>query len=115
MRKLTLVLVLTVTLLLSGCEYLLAPPYYHYGRQTYIVRIESDTEWEGYVGDMRVSGFGNRSYQVQNRVCWDIQKIRIQGLLRVFVTYSEYYAGSDYPIWEDRATTASYGTVRGCM
>lgn len=115
MRKLLMVATLSLTLVLSGCEYLLAPPYRYYDRGDYMVRIESDTEWEGYVGNTWVSGFGNRNYPVWERVCWDIQKTRSQGLLRVFVTYREYYSGGNYPIWEDRATTSAYGIVRGCM
>lgn len=110
-------MILFFTLLLSGCYplYIVAP-----NMSGYIVRIESDGDWEGVVDNQLVSGFGNRgipvSPQLGQSVCWDIRKSRPHaGMLRAFFTYRDYYAGSHHhPRYGDSVTLNVLGRVRGC-
>lgn len=101
---------------LSACyvPYFMAP-----NMSGYIVRVESDGEWEGVIGNQVVSGFGTMSYPVDitwGTVCWDIRKRYFlqPGLLRAFLTYRDYYSGSTHhPRYGDQATTAG-SRVSGC-
>lgn len=95
--------------------YLLAP-----NTSGFIVRIESDTEWEGTVGTQWVSGAGTQAVPVNvpygRDVCWDIHKTKYDaGLLRVFLTYRDYYAGSStHPRYGDMVTLTARGRIRNC-
>ena len=97
-------------------------PYYIMAPNTsgYIVRIESDTFWEGQVDGEYVSGSNTLAFPVFPRhgraVCWDIRKSRMgQGMLRAFMTYRDYYAGSDmHPRFQDQVTVSVMGRVQGC-
>jgi hypothetical protein len=97
-------------------------PYYIMAPNTsgYIVRIESDTFWEGQVDGDYVSGSSTLGIPVTPRygrpVCWDIRKSRMGGgMLRAFMTHRDYYAGSDmYPRFGDQVTVAVMGRVQGC-
>ena len=112
MRKFLLIL---STFLLSACY-----PYYimmgpgGYPSQ-YIVRIESDARYSGYVGTQMISGFSTKSYPIYSGECYSISKERFSsGYVRVFVTYSNYYEGGAFPKFQDKATT-SYTILSGCL
>jgi len=83
----------------------------------YIVRIESDTEYTGFIGNRVISDFGDKSYPVNRGECWNIQKRTYGGLLRVFGTVREYYATTavTFPRWDDNASVLPYVTIRGCL
>lgn len=111
-------LLLAVMLLSSACHpyYLLAP-----NMSGYIVRIESDTDWEGVVGSQAVSGFQTQSFPVtvipHTPICWNVRKSRYSsGMLRVFLTYRDYHTGSTtHPRWGDSVTIMPLGVVRQCV
>ena len=109
MRKFLLIFIVLLT---TGCYEFLSPVYYD---REYIVRIESDTYWEGNIDGASVYGFGTRSYIVYGPACWNIYKTTYSGLLRSFASYRDYYQGGNFPLWQDRATTSPYGSVRGCI
>ena len=110
-------------LVLSACRpfIIVAPPAFPpsdaYGMQsTFIVRIESDTFYEGHVGSRSVHGAsGAASYPIYPGECYMIRKTRTSGLLRMFVTYSTYYVGGNFPKFSDRATTTAFGVISGCL
>lgn len=84
----------------------------------YIVRIESDGYWEGTVNSQIVSGTGTRGIRVgpHDRVCYSIFKPWMQsGMLRVFVTYSGYHVGGNYPRFADTITTHPLGHISKCV
>jgi hypothetical protein len=111
------ILLFSVMLVLSSCHpyYILAP-----NNSGYIVRIESDGEWEGIVDGQVVSGFNTAGIPVYPRlgrsVCWDIRKSRpYTGMLRAFMTYRDYHSGSElHPRFGDAVTLSWNGRVRGC-
>jgi len=106
-------IIITLSLIFTtGCYEFLSPIYY--GEQ-YLVRIESDTYWEGTVDGRRIYGYGNREYLVYAPSCWSVYKTTYNGLLRTFATYRDYYRGGNFPTWDDRATTSPYGSVNGCI
>ena len=92
------------------------PPQDHYGMPSaFIVRIETDTFYEGYVGTRSISGSMTMSYPIYPGECYMVRKTRIQGLLRTFTTYSTFYQGGNFPKWNDRATTSAFGATSGCL
>jgi len=107
---------LVLIIIMTGCyvPYFMAP-----NTSGFIVRVESDGEWEGVIGNQVVSGFGTQSYPVDitwGTVCWDIRKRYLMqpGLLRAFLTYRDYYSGStQHPRYGDQATTLGQ-RVTGC-
>jgi hypothetical protein len=117
MKKLLLVCVV----LLSGClqlDYLSTEPTFD---REYVVRIESDGSWEGYIGNwpfrQYVSGWGNRSFRTNRPTCWDIQLRSRYAYVRAFGTTSGYYSnsGSRFPTWGDHSTTRQYSFISGCF
>lgn len=110
------ILLMCSLIVMSACylPYVMAPDI-----SRFIVRVESDGEWEGVIGHHQVSGFGTMSYPVDiiwGTVCWDIRKRYFlqPGLLRAFLTYHDYYAGSQqHPRYGDQVTTLGH-RVSGC-
>lgn len=103
-----------LVLCLTACYpcYIMGPGGYP---SQYIVRIESDARYSGYVGTQMISGFSTKSYPIYSGECYSISKDRFSsGYVRVFVTYSNYYEGGAFPKFQDKATT-SYATLSGCL
>lgn len=111
------IVLLFLVLFLSACH-----PHYIFAPNVsgYIVRIEADGEWEGWVDHQVVSGFNTSGVPVYPRlghqVCWDIRKSRpYPGMLRAFMTHRDYHAGSQqHPRFGDSVTLSMTGRVRGC-
>lgn len=108
-----------LTLFVAGCvdpHYFMMEPIPRSGAypSDYIVRIESDATYAGFAGHQDVSGFSTKSYFIFPGECYSIRKTSTDGYLRVFITYAGYFQGSNYPKWNDRATTGFY-SITGCL
>jgi|GEM_PF-1684347 len=76
-----------------------------------ILRIESDTEWSGFIDNRTVDGTGNRDLQVQayGDRCYSLQKTTAEGYLRLSLVDSDGKI-----LVQENETTARYGSVMVC-
>jgi hypothetical protein len=114
-RKLVLVCSLTI---LTGCYELVAP----LRPQEFLIIIESNTSWAGYIDNTYVSGTASSSpkWYVVNRpgVCWRITKLEDLGMLRAYATTPDFEYGyllGYFKMWGDQNTTSPNGVIRGCI
>lgn len=80
----------------------------------YRLYIQSDVWWEGRIGNLKVSGYGDKSYRVERPVCWNIQKKSARGFMRVFGARYDYKFGTD-STWGDLATTYPWDFLNTCF
>lgn len=112
MKKILLLLLLATT----ACQtpFILAP----YGSVDWVVRIESDTEWTAVVAGVGLSGFGDRTVPLSVYAsCWSVRKVTQRGVVRAYAMPAQYLGRpqADIPARGDRATSAPFGAVAGCM
>ena len=102
--------ILFASLFLIGCNtFTPTIPEPHYR-----LYIQSDVWWEGYIGTLKVSGYGDKSFRVSAPVCWNIQKRSSRGFMRVFVAENTYSFGTD-DTWSDLATTFPFDFLNHCF